>query len=249
MFRKTLSTLSLVALATAVSLWAGTPVSAAPRGGHGGGGGHAGGHGGGGFHGGGHGGSGFHGGGHGGGGFHAGGFHAGGFHTGGFNRGSARGGLYGGIYGGLYPGVGYGWGGYPGYYASSPYSYGYAPSYYSSTPYSYGYAPTYYYAPNAYTVVPPVVSTSAYPPSTTETRVFFDLTVPENAEVWFDNTKTTPTGRVREYTTSNLTPGQVYSYNIHVRWPDANGQIVEKEHKVTFHPGDHLSFDFTQNGS
>jgi uncharacterized protein (TIGR03000 family) len=148
-----------------------------------------------------------------------------------------------GFYGGYYPGYAYSWGGYPSY------SFGYAPSYYYGSPSYYDYAPNYYYQPDAYTAAPStVLSTSAYPPSG-ETQFHIQLTVPENAEVWFDDTKTTQTGRVRDYTTSNLTPGREYSYNIHVRWPDANGQMVEKEKKVSFRPGDNLRLDFTSSAS
>jgi uncharacterized protein (TIGR03000 family) len=221
MFRNNVATFSLAALAAAVCLWTATPASAQH---------HSGGHGGGGFHGGGFNGGGFHGG------SVRGGFN-GGFHEGGFRGGFVNRGFY----GGFYPWYGYGWGGYPGYY------YGYSPYYYSySTPYYYDYAPGYYTVPDAYTGVPPVVSTSAYPPSG-DTQAHFQLTVPENAEVWFDDTKTTQTGSVRSYTTSNLTPGRDYVYDIRIRWPDASGQMMEKERKIPFHAGDSLSYDFTQS--
>jgi uncharacterized protein (TIGR03000 family) len=220
MFRNTLSTLSLAALTAAVCLWTATPANAQRRGGGGGrGGGRA-----------------------------ASSFRGGNFADSNF-RGFENWGFSRGFYGGYFPGYGYGWGGYPGYYYGSPYYYGYAPSYYYSSPSYYGYAPSYYYMPDAYTVAPStVLSTSAYPPSG-ETQVHIQLTVPENAEVWFDDTKTTQTGRERDYTTSNLTPGREYSYNLHVRWRDANGQMVEKEKKVSFRPGDNLRFDFTPNAS
>jgi uncharacterized protein (TIGR03000 family) len=225
MFRNNLSTLSLTAVAAAVCLWTTSPVNAQHHGG------------------------GFHAGGFHGGGAHTGGFHAGGFRTGGFENRSFHGGFENrGFHGGFYPWIGgYGWGGYPGYYASpSYYSGGGYPSYYYSPDYTN--APTYDYTPDAYQIVPPVVSTSAYPPSG-DTQFNITLTVPENAEVWFDDTKTTQTGRVRHFTTSNLTPGREYSYNIRVRTPDSNGQMMEQGRKVTFRPGDNLNLDFTRNAS
>jgi len=230
MFRNTLSTLSLAALVTAVCLLSASPANAQRRGG---------------------------GGGRGGGG-RGGGFAGSSFRGGSFRGGEFRGGNFAGrnfrgfenraFVGGFYPWYGYGWGGYAGYNYGYPYSYAYTPSYYDSSPSYYNYAPSTYYTPDAYTTVPPVVSTSAYPPSG-DTQFHIQLTVPENAEVWFDDTKTAQTGSVRDYTTSNLTPGRDYSYNIRVHWKDTDGQMKEKEHKIAFHAGDNLSYDFTQNAS
>jgi uncharacterized protein (TIGR03000 family) len=150
-----------------------------------------------------HGGGGHGGGGHGGG-FHSGGFHSGGFHSGGFHGGGFHRGFH--SYYGYYP--------YYGYSDYYPYTYSYGSS---SPAYDYG----------SYGDV-----TSSYPdsnPSVTaqpDTRAQITVSVPADAEIWFEGTKMTSTGSVREYQSPPLTPGSRYTYDIRARW-------TEKEHEVT----------------
>jgi uncharacterized protein (TIGR03000 family) len=67
--------------------------------------------------------------------------------------------------------------------------------------------------------------------------------VPADAEIWFDNTKMTRTGTVREYVTPALTPGQEYSYMVRAHWT-AGGRVVDQTHKVSFRPGQSILVDF-----
>jgi uncharacterized protein (TIGR03000 family) len=137
-----------------------------------------------------HGGGGHGGGGHGGG-FHGGGgFQHGGFHHDGFRRGF-----------------------YPGYYYDYYPSYGFYPSYsYYPNDLGYGSAPDQGYDPSYGAVTSPTVSpdtASVQPESTAQITV----SVPANAELWFDSSMTTSRGPVREFQSPPLTPGQ-YTYDL-----------------------------------
>jgi uncharacterized protein (TIGR03000 family) len=217
----------------------GTPASGWAQ--HHGGGGHGGGGHGGGFHGGGGHGGGFHGGGfshgfnHGGfnHGFHDGGFHHGGFHHGDFHHGFHHGG------GWWYPG-------YYGRYGAWPYYYGYYPysGYYGTYPYDWS-NPA--YDSGNYNSDGDV--TSSYPDSYTPAAAQPDISahvtvsVPADAEIWFDETKTTSTGALREYQSPPLTPGNRYSYEVRARWND-NGQEVTQTQQVKVTAGSRVNVHF-----
>ncbi len=249
--------LFLSSAASLVLLWVASQASA-QHGGHGGGGHAGGGHPGGGHPGGGHPGA-IHGG-------HAGGYHPGYYHGGYYHGYGYRpyygGGFYGpgfygpGFYGpglglsiGLYRpyyGYGYGYGGY-GYGAYAPYYggvYAYPP-------------PVVAYAPNGYgpngvgpapgsappTGTPP---TNAAPQQAPDDAAHLQLNVPETAEVWFDGSKTTQTGKVREFTSPKLNAGQTYTYHISVRYTDASGQPVNDTRDIHVRANDWFSVDFTR---
>jgi uncharacterized protein (TIGR03000 family) len=69
--------------------------------------------------------------------------------------------------------------------------------------------------------------------------------VPANAEVWFDGNKTSQTGNLRPFLTTELKPGMDYAYEIRVRWTE-KGQSREQTRKVTFRSGDRLTLNMTQ---
>lgn len=137
-----------------------------------------------------------HGGGHGGG-FHHGGFHHHGFHHGGFHH---HGFHYGGVW--WYPG-------YYGGYGASPYYYSYYPYYgsYDYNPYSYDGSsydwPSQSYDSRYYGSYGGVTSSypDGYSPATAQpdTSAHVTVSVPADAEIWFEGSKTTSTGSVREY--------------------------------------------------
>ena len=154
-----------------------------------------------------------------------------GFGRPGFGYGRLGYGGYGFGYGGL--GLGY----YGGFY---PYSWPY--SYYPSGPVWVGD----FFGGYAYDYVPPV---PAYPPapaipggymplppgqmppmdSDQRPRVFTALVqiyVPtDSAELWFNGVKTAATGLKREFTTPELAPGRLYSYEVRARWMADGKQI------------------------
>jgi uncharacterized protein (TIGR03000 family) len=71
------------------------------------------------------------------------------------------------------------------------------------------------------------------------------LIVPANAEVWFDGTKMSETGTVREYVPpGKLEPGSEYAYQVRVRWMQ-NGQPVDQTRKVILRAGAVTTVDFT----
>jgi uncharacterized protein (TIGR03000 family) len=198
-----------------------------------------------------------------GGGFHAGGFHAGGFNYGGLHAGGLP---YGGYhYGGFHPYNsfyrpynaysryhGYGSGYYPylgGYY---PYSYGYYPDYGYSFPNDAGSYPSASAEPAFDVTAGPGYTSSYYSPASTDgsaspvqgdTLARLTVSVPPDAELWFDAANTSSTGGVREFNTPPLTPGKHYSYNVRARWME-NGHEVTQTQKVQLIAGSHLTVTF-----
>jgi uncharacterized protein (TIGR03000 family) len=181
-----------------------------------------------------------------------------------YGRGWGYGG-YPGYYGG---GRGYGWGG-SSYYSSRPYygGLGYADryyyprtSYYYSQPYysypSRGYyypSSTYYYQPITYST--PATRYSAYPSSTNgseyppaagqqEGRATIHVTVPPDAEIWFNGQQMQQTGSQRQFTTPPLQQDGRYSYEVVARWTGADGQPVTQTRRVYVQPNGVASVDF-----
>jgi uncharacterized protein (TIGR03000 family) len=193
-------------------------------------------------------GGGFHGGSPHVGGFHSGGMHPGGFHSDGFHRGSFDRGRF--HRGGFYPGYYYG---YPSYGDYSSYGY-YAPySYYPSYDSGYGsqpdpgypdlyggVAPSY---PGGYLTLEPPSTASPNPASAqADSTAHVTVSVPANAELWVDGSKTTSTGAVREFQSPPLNPGQ-YTYEVRAHWME-NGRDITQTRKVAVSPGAHIAVDF-----
>jgi uncharacterized protein (TIGR03000 family) len=68
--------------------------------------------------------------------------------------------------------------------------------------------------------------------------------VPDDAEIWFDDTKMTTTGTIREFVTPRLEPGKDYSYMVRARWTSANGKVFDQTHKIGFRAGQAVLVDF-----
>jgi uncharacterized protein (TIGR03000 family) len=151
-----------------------------------------------------------------GGGFHGGGFHGGGFRGGGFHAGRFHAGFGGYGYGAYYP--------YYGYYDSYEPSSNLSPGVTDDSGYygSYGdVTPSYsdYYAP-----------ATAAP----DTSAGITVKVPADAEIWFNDTKTTSTGSVRAFHSPPLTPGDRYTYDIRARWNENGHELTQTQQvKVT----------------
>jgi uncharacterized protein (TIGR03000 family) len=156
---------------------------------------------------------------------------------------------YGLSFGGGYPyyGSAYGYGGYP--YYGSAYGYGSYPYYRGS----YGYGS---YYPNAYggmsSYIPSTLqSYSNYYPSANQQKPRKDdmahllVIVPENAELWFNDTKAKQTGSQREFVSPKLTPGKRYSYEIKACWDD-KGKMVEQIRKAHIQANSWQTIDFTK---
>jgi uncharacterized protein (TIGR03000 family) len=104
---------------------------------------------------------------------------------------------------------------------------------------------------------PITIAGSGYPPALPGTQLPAEkpapdgsahllLTVPENAEVLIEGTKTTQTGTTREFVTPQLNPGTRYVYEITVRYSDSRGNVVDDTRDIRFGADDWFSIDFTR---
>jgi uncharacterized protein (TIGR03000 family) len=151
-------------------------------------------------------------------------------------------GRYGLGYGLGYPYYGYGYrwpyyrynlGWYGGFY---PYSY-YG---YNASPY-YGYSSS-YPAPTDYGTA---TAQSQTPSPPQDNMAHLLVIVPEDAELWFNGTKTKQTGPQREFVSPELTPGKHYSYEVKARWQE-NGKIVEQVRTAHVQANSWQTLDFTK---
>ncbi|MDB5310909.1 MAG: hypothetical protein JWO38_5111 [Gemmataceae bacterium] len=184
-----------------------------------------------------------HGGGHGGGG-HVGGGHVGGVHFGAVHGGVFHGGV-GGYHYGYHPNY-YGYNRYPYYgHGSYPY-YGYGNSSY----YGFGDYPYYSADPSLSTdgTIDPTTSSGQAPdltngtgdnsagsspptgaPVSADRPANITARLPDDADLWFDGTKTTATGPVRLFTTPPLTSGRRYTYEVRAHWNNGEGVMDQKQ--------------------
>jgi uncharacterized protein (TIGR03000 family) len=79
-------------------------------------------------------------------------------------------------------------------------------------------------------------------PAQADSIAHVTLSVPVNAEIWFDGSATTSTGSVREFQSPSLSPGR-YTYEIRARWTE-NGREITQTQKVAVSPGAHLRVAF-----
>ena len=230
MMRQRVSLLGVAIVAVSAVMWAASPALAQ----RGGGGGHGGG-----------------GGGHGGG---SGGFHAGSgsaaFHSSGMGHTST--GFHsfpaGGSQGGFAVARHFPGGNRPGFYGGYPRIYG---GYYGGLYWGGAYDSAYYVGPSTESYVYTAPATADYqayyPPEETPTdptTASLTVRVPAEAEIWFDDRKTTQTGMGREFVTPPLSPDRSYSYMIRARWTAANGKVFDQAHKISFRAGQAILVDF-----
>jgi uncharacterized protein (TIGR03000 family) len=135
-------------------------------------------------------------------------------------------------------GLGLGYGGYG-------YPYGYYSDYYGY-PYGIGYSSLYNdpamgggYADSA----PATQQAPQKPPDDNLAHLL--VVVPENAELWFNDTKTSQTGAQREFVSPALTPGKSYTYEIKARWTE-DGKPVEQTRSVHVQANAWQVIDFTK---
>jgi uncharacterized protein (TIGR03000 family) len=178
-------------------------------------------------------------GGHGGGGGHA---------FGGYGFRGGYGYRYGGFYG--YPGwYGFGLGLGLGYGLGYGYGNGYGYPYYPYYPYPAGYPvcvdPG--YGPLATQVpVPPAAggAPAGGPVRLTDADVMLSILVPPQAVVRINGAQTAQGGPRREFVSSGLAPGRMYTFVVTARWPGQNGQAVELEQRIRVQGGERRHVDF-----
>jgi uncharacterized protein (TIGR03000 family) len=171
---------------------------------------------------------------------------------------------YPGYRGGLYDGWRYGYSTYRPYYGgfySQPYYssgyYSYVRPYYGgfyAQPYYSMSGPVYYSQPATVTYGTPTTSYQAFYPPTggyasqyqqPRDTALIDVTVPADAEIWFDGTKTQRTGRNRQFVTPPL-KAEGGSYEVRASWTDENGKTVTRTRQVNVMPNRTVSVDFTR---
>jgi uncharacterized protein (TIGR03000 family) len=91
---------------------------------------------------------------------------------------------------------------------------------------------------------PPAAAGVEAPPATGDDTATIILTVPADAEVYFDGAETTQTGTERVYGTPPLGKGTTYSYSIRAVWTE-QGRPVERTRRVSFRAGAQVRADFT----
>jgi len=127
-------------------------------------------------------------------------------------------------------------------YAGNPY--GVAPSFYGQ--------PGYYGTPlpsatgqvPGYQYFSPSLTGDAYGSVRSQSRgVTINVSVPADAEIWFNGTKTSQTGTSRRFESPPLPDNHEYSYQLKVRW-NRDGKDVTQERRVPVHAGDVVNLSF-----
>jgi uncharacterized protein (TIGR03000 family) len=93
------------------------------------------------------------------------------------------------------------------------------------------------------TPVPPEEQEDEAPVEDNAARV--TVVVPEDAELWFNGTKTNQTGKRREFATAPLTPGKDFRYRIKARWIE-DGKPVELTQTIKVRANSSQTVDFTK---
>jgi uncharacterized protein (TIGR03000 family) len=75
--------------------------------------------------------------------------------------------------------------------------------------------------------------------------VHIEVRVPADADIWFDDAKTTQTGTVRQFVSPPLTPGYDYTYEIRARWTE-EGRRVSHTRRVSVHAGERVRVTFPE---
>jgi uncharacterized protein (TIGR03000 family) len=194
------------------------------------------------------------------------GFGFGGFGYGGYGYGGYGGLGYGGfLYGGMWPAY---YGGYlgdnawPYYY--SPYNRVWTGDFFGGYGYDYlppdlgpyppglpigGYVPSYPQPQGGYTPplgpMPPNPNDFGGKPRVMTATVVIHLPV-DSAELWFNGAKTSAQGLKREFTTPELTPGRLYSYEVRARWTQ-EGKQFDQTRKLQVQAGSQAILAFLPN--
>jgi uncharacterized protein (TIGR03000 family) len=70
------------------------------------------------------------------------------------------------------------------------------------------------------------------------------VTVPADAQIWFDGTQTKQTGTLRHFVSPPVAPGRDYAYEVQVKWMK-DGKEVSQKRRVTVHAGDSIDLAFS----
>jgi uncharacterized protein (TIGR03000 family) len=92
---------------------------------------------------------------------------------------------------------------------------------------------------------PPPPGMDQVSPPQPDYTVHISVIVPPDAEVWFDQEKTTQSGTVREFESPPIQPGRFFSYDVKAKWPEG-GKNVEFVRHITVRAGDRTTVDFSR---
>jgi uncharacterized protein (TIGR03000 family) len=160
----------------------------------------------------------------------------------------------------------------PGYYGYGPSYYSPYAGYYNRAPITINYynPPPAYSQPDATTPAQPAPSgpqpsiqefrngkavtpapaapTQEKTTSPTDKPARIEISLPADADLWFDGTKTRQTGSARQFVTPPLATGQEYSYEVMATWKD-KGQAVTETRRVTVRAGDRTTVSFAKTSA
>jgi uncharacterized protein (TIGR03000 family) len=102
-----------------------------------------------------------------------------------------------------------------------------------------GRQPVYYYSAPAYTYGAPADGYQG------NSAVLISVSVPADAEIWFDGSKTVQTGTLRRFVSPPIVPGHDYAYEVTAKWME-NGREVTQSRRVLVHAGERVSIIFPQ---
>jgi uncharacterized protein (TIGR03000 family) len=75
--------------------------------------------------------------------------------------------------------------------------------------------------------------------------VLMTVSVPADAEIWIDGSKTMQTGTLRRFVSPPILPGQDYAYEVTAKWKE-DGHEVTQSRRVRVHAGERVSINFPQ---
>jgi uncharacterized protein (TIGR03000 family) len=73
--------------------------------------------------------------------------------------------------------------------------------------------------------------------------VLLNVSVPANAEIWFNGAKTVQSGSRRQFVSPPLTAGRDYFYDVKVKWTKDGKEVVQNR-QINVHAGDVLNVAF-----
>lgn len=84
------------------------------------------------------------------------------------------------------------------------------------------------------------------PVQLTDSNVLLNVRVPASATVRINGANTTQVGPRREFVSSGLVPGRIYTFVVNVHWEESAGRPVDLERRLQVQGGERRSIDFTQ---
>jgi uncharacterized protein (TIGR03000 family) len=79
--------------------------------------------------------------------------------------------------------------------------------------------------------------------STGNRAIRINVSVPAEAQIWFNGARTVQGGSVRSFVSPPVTPGQDYYYDVTATWQQG-GREVTRSQRITVHAGDAINLNF-----